>query len=351
MDDACGITCVFSDKLPEIPYIHPSDYLGNIYNAEFTETKNSDGTYTISDTNGTMVIDPVKDTIHFDVLEDFTNEEIIVDSTILDSPYLLSSEVMPDGEEKPVDLDLGKYSIDIIENDGKVYLPLSTICDIFNNSYNSAEYSDGSIYFFHSPDANNSEYYYDRSSVFEKTERTPETAEYSYNELCFLMDYFYGRPSKATAASYLEKMDFDQALDEISDNTRKAKKLLKSDRTTDYLIGLCYLQSAFCDGGHTFFTSGSFSASLAYPMSGVGKEINSIMKSECEEGKYLIDLSMKELSDNDPTMTMNEARTKGFEKAELINEWEDGSESRYYQSDDTGVFVFKATPHKDRLAA
>lgn len=38
------------------------------------------------------------------------------------------------------------------------------------------------------------------------------------------MDNYYGRPSKATAASYLEKMDFDQALDEISDETRKAKK-------------------------------------------------------------------------------------------------------------------------------
>ena len=49
-------------------------------------------------------------------------------------------------------------------------------------------------------------------------------AEYTYNELCFVMDNYYGRPSKATAASYLEKMDFDQALDEISDETRKAKK-------------------------------------------------------------------------------------------------------------------------------
>ena len=39
MDDAGDITCVFSDKLPEIPYIRPSNYLGNIYNAEFTETK------------------------------------------------------------------------------------------------------------------------------------------------------------------------------------------------------------------------------------------------------------------------------------------------------------------------
>ena len=38
--------------------------------------------------------------------------------------------------------------------------------------------------------------YFDRSSIYNETERSQTLADYTYNELCFLFDHIYGKPSK-----------------------------------------------------------------------------------------------------------------------------------------------------------
>ena len=61
--------CLFKEGLPDVPYMDAKDYLSNVYIAEFTEGENDDGTYTVSCKEGTMTVDPDKDTVRFDTYE------------------------------------------------------------------------------------------------------------------------------------------------------------------------------------------------------------------------------------------------------------------------------------------
>ena len=62
--------------------------------------------------------------------------------------------------------------------------------------------------------------YVDKTSVYENDHRSQEIIALTYNELCFLMDKYYGAPSRS---------EIDRTLDEYSDNTRRAKELILSD--------------------------------------------------------------------------------------------------------------------------
>lgn len=59
-------------------FISTVDYLKHVYVDEPTEEKNADGTYTITNPKGTMVIDPEKDDLHFDSFEDFVSANVPV---------------------------------------------------------------------------------------------------------------------------------------------------------------------------------------------------------------------------------------------------------------------------------
>lgn len=82
-------------------------------------------------------------------------------------------------EPRPVTLDLSAYGIDLIEYEGKVYMPLPTLNDIYTVTYNTAEYLNGSIYFAHSTDFGTGTSYYDRSSLYDIMDCTPAMASIS----------------------------------------------------------------------------------------------------------------------------------------------------------------------------
>ena len=66
MEDTETLSCLFKSSMPDMAFISTVDFLKHIYVDEPTEVKNADGTYTITNPKGTMVIDPQKDTLHFD---------------------------------------------------------------------------------------------------------------------------------------------------------------------------------------------------------------------------------------------------------------------------------------------
>ncbi|MBQ9413748.1 MAG: hypothetical protein IJU16_01315, partial [Clostridia bacterium] len=73
MDNTETIQCLFKSSMPDMAFISTVDYLKHVYVDEPTEEKNADGTYTITNPKGTMVIDPEKDDLHFDSFEDFVS--------------------------------------------------------------------------------------------------------------------------------------------------------------------------------------------------------------------------------------------------------------------------------------
>ena len=251
MDKTETLKCVFKSSMPDMAFISTVDYLKHIYVDEPTEVKNADGTYTITNPKGTMVIDPEKDTLHFDNFEDFVSAKENSDGTEMDVPYLKEHAPVSEGEIKGLDLDLSPYKIDIIEYDGKTYFPVSSIGLLFGATYNTAVYCEDDVYFIHSSDIVMGNCYFKNSTPYNTLKRSKDLVELAYNDLCFAVDKLYGRPARAEIASLLEEKSFDEALDEYNDDTRLAKELLLSENMVDYVLGTAYLGEVFFDGGHT----------------------------------------------------------------------------------------------------
>ena len=140
-----------------------------------------------------------------------------------DIPYIKASTIDPLGEVKPTTLDLSKYKIDLLMVDGKAYFPLTTISDLFCSSLVSAEYVNGEINFVLTMESfmtgKLTDSYVDRTGLYETQERPEDAAEYTYNEMCFLFDTIYGKPSQCEFANVIREKGFDQALETYDETT------------------------------------------------------------------------------------------------------------------------------------
>jgi hypothetical protein len=339
MDKTETLKCVFKSSMPDMAFISAVDYLKYIYVDQPTEVKNADGTYTITNPKGTMVIDPRKDTLHFDNFENFVSAKANSDGTEMDVAYIKEHEPVSEGEIKGLDLDLSPYKIDIIEYDGKTYFPVSSIGLLFSETYNTAVYCEDDIYFIHSSDIVMGTCYFTNSKVYNTLKRSKSMAELAYNDLCFAFDKLYGRPAKSEIASVLDKKSFDEALDEYNDDTRRAKELLLSENTVDYVLGTAYLGEVFFDGGHTAI---NYPAVLAFlsPGTAVYDELNRLADSEDFRDRKAANNALSSIVSSQKNNTMAELRSDKYKDYDLVKSWDDKSASKLYVTGDTAVFVF-----------
>lgn len=232
------LKCLFKSSMPDMPYISTVDFCRNIFKGDASEVKNTDGTYTLSNDTGSMVINTESDILYFEEFEKFMGSEADSDGTLLNSPYCHPLGKTVDGETKSLTLDMGEYGIDILEDEDRTYLPASSLSLLFSQTYNAAEFYEDSIYFVHCSDLMTGESYFDRTSIYEDDHRSQELIDLTYNELCFSVDKLYGRPSKAEIAASIEEKGFDKTLDEYSDTTRRAKEMIMSDSKVDADYGI-----------------------------------------------------------------------------------------------------------------
>ena len=339
MDDTTKLDCMFTSSLPDIPYIELSDYVGVIYNDQFTETKNDDGTFTLTGPGGNMFINPQNDTVSYDSFEKFMSIEGKSDGTMLNAPYCKALGVTIEGERNVTTLDLGKYNIDIVEANNKVYFPMATINDLFCSSYNAVRYVNGSLYFVNMMNEI-SHSYVDMSSIYENVERSQEMTDYTYNELCFVADTFYGYPLKAKIAKLVKEVGFDKALDEYGEDTRMAKQLLQSTSFADFFIGLCNLNDAFDDGGHTNLHYSITPLLQYYPDSDIVQEIKNRSQSGDVFAKNVVTAIQSSNNRVISMQALNDLRKNEYSHYELIKTWKGPADACYYRNGDTGVFVF-----------
>ncbi len=269
------LKCLFKSNLPDIAYISTVDFLSHAYVEEPVEVKNEDGTYTVSNSGGTMVIDPEQDTLHFDGFEEFSQIPPNVEGSELDAPYLKETGYVFEGEIAGLDLDLGAYGLDILEYDGKTWFPASTISLLFGVSYNTALYSDGCIWFVHCSDLIGGGSYFNDMSAYNTLVRSEDMAKLTYSELCLAIDRLYGKPAQAEIASELEAKSFDQMLADHSDETRRARELLQSSDMVDFLCGMGFMAQLFKDGGHTAIYMPALFA-LLFPGTAVQPEMEKV---------------------------------------------------------------------------
>ena len=340
LDDTVTMTCLFKDGL-DIPFIDPEDYLNRAYTVEFSTAKNGDGTFTVSSVNGEMVIDPAKDTIHFDCFEEFAyydalypyeREDDFADYVMDDASYIYTKD---SADPNALDLDLGKYGIDIATYKDKVYIPISTVSNIFSCSYQTVQYLDGAIYFNHAMEFDS---YYDSSALFKTLERDPALIDFTYNELCFIVDNFYGFPYKCKASDTLREKGFDRTLDEYSDVSAKAKELLHSTSRIDYMKGLIYLDSIFDDGGHTSFSLGYMMATDYTETEYSKQAISALIKEGSEQSGVIYEYLLNMSGMFEPGAAIGAAKSAAFETDyENVKSWDGIS---LYKNGDTVIFTF-----------
>ena len=335
MEKSGTTECVFFEDEPSVPYINPVDYLKNLYTVGFEEVRNSDGTFTVKKATGeNMTLDPDADTVSFDIYENFCGNDTDQAGSSLQMDFVKEPPTRFLSETKGVTFELSKYQIDVAEVDGEIYLPLPTIADFFNATYNAGEYYDGSIYYTHTY---GSEIYFDKSKYFATVERDKSLIDYDYRELCFVMDTLYGKPYKSKMSASINELGLDKTLDTYNDETRMVKELLLSDSKIDYMAGLSIMQGYFFDGGHTAL---NYESNLYGSDTVLGKAWADFMTDPENEQivKRIFALNMN--GDNIIyEFRLKPQRAEKYAQYEKVNSWE--NDTIYcVREGDTLVFVF-----------
>ncbi len=252
----------FSD-VDSVPYTDFASFYQTFYKGN-VETLVEGDTYTLTEdvtydgkTGTTAVFDVERDTMTVEdsALFFHAKEDDREDDTL---PFVrVNTIAVPEGEEtaKPVTVDFSDYGIDLRGLDGKLYLPLSTMIDLFcSDSGNQVVYNGEKIYFSGDNEEEETEQVYeDIKNRYPKllvTGRSEAEADFEYRELCFCIDRNYGFPGKySEVIRYIRSDGLDAALEKYIPDLKKA---LKSTDTATYLAGLNYLfNTVLADSGHT----------------------------------------------------------------------------------------------------
>lgn len=262
------ITLRFYEDMPNVAYVNAADY-HHLYlpQAEVTTEKTGEGTstYLVKNDTGSAVIDTEKETLSSDDYLGFTNvmgqTQPGMRNAYLDGvPYVRWSSEESTPAKVPVEFDFSKYGIDLRADDSGVYLPIATLSDLYADlAYHFAFYDGTKVFVeneirmpeFYSRD---SEYY---DNILREEERPEDLAAFTYSELCFAIDHFYGRPGRVAINDALVSKGFDGALEDYGADGEALRKLLQSTDKAEYLFGLDMVGALLWDGGHTSINCGT----------------------------------------------------------------------------------------------
>ena len=340
--DPDGKDTTFSGFMKEgvpVPYVDVVEYMNQVYDPAnvFSLSSQGGGVYEISNAKGNMTVDTVKDTLHSDRMEQFLYNDQRLNPTD-DTQYVFEHIIATDYREDPsaLDIDLSNYGIDLIEEDGRVYFPLTTAADLTGVSYLNSIFCDNRIYLAYGSDKPSVNW----QANFNKEDRDAGEIAYTYGELCFLMDHIYGDAPHCLLAEPIREKGLDATLESYSDETRQVKELLHSDKTVDLVFGIAILSSMLYDGGHT-----DFYIDMATDLEGTAAfdEFNRIGKEEPDNIRTV--LLKKWYGDSAGKMEAKrkiEEYDSEYDKYQAVfdEQTEEGNRYRYFEYDDTGIFVY-----------
>ena len=247
-------------KTPHIPYISAKTFYAKLSETQKLKViKTSKDKYLLTVPSGIeATVDTKNDVLNTDDLNGFRKiitpieGEPSKNSDYGGAPYVkpLDDEVLE--VAKPFNISFRKYDIDIIGDTNDIWLPIQTASNVFISSYGSTlTYVGNKIYHIPGGLMYDEGYFKDYLATCPDMTRPDDLVEYTYNELCFIMDTVYGNPGRCYFSDAVEKNGLDRALEETDDATRGVRNLLKSKNLEEYIFGLGILQDMFYDGGHT----------------------------------------------------------------------------------------------------
>ena len=251
-DENTELDCRYYDSTPNIPFLKLSEFYDFVTDDPLTFVSEEDGVFSFENYSGIKVsVNTVTDQLSSDNLDRIC---IFVPKSEEALPFFIKSN----GEKytetpKAAAFDFSAYGIDLRADEEDVWVPASTLCDCFLNDENQAAVIGGELYRF----GINQTEEYNSTAIAAKAfdpavPRAEDVIEYTYSELCFVMDNLYGFPGRIPLNSVLEEKGLDGMLESNKD-AKNIKTLLRSEDVTQYMVGLTGLGRYLFDGGHTVF--------------------------------------------------------------------------------------------------
>ena len=167
-----------------------------------------------------------------------------------------------------VTFSLGAYDIDLREENGVLYYPFATVSDLFSNpDVLTAYYADDKIYFEAMyQEINGGEARSENKDYLPwilEEERSADVIAFTYRELCFSVENFYGYPcTHSEFADAVREKGLDAAITAFDPHL---KELLLSAKPAEYIAGLYRLFTVrLSDAGHTGADLNSIFTNAAY---------------------------------------------------------------------------------------
>ncbi|MCR4611898.1 MAG: hypothetical protein K5644_08375 [Lachnospiraceae bacterium] len=319
-----------------VPYLDAGYFMSCLLPGETYGTAPvGDGTYKVSNGKSEMIVDPVNDTISFKEMEIFQNGGSEEDIEKKLGKYARDVKLEYTQDPNPITISMGKYGIDIIEDGGAVYAPISTWSKVLSVSRRTGFYNDGKVAFqgaYNDP-------IIDTSSVYNNPTRTEEEADFTYRDFCFYIDNFYGCPSPSLLSDSIIEKGFDATLETYSDDTREVKRLLKSTDSVDMLFGIRILDNMIYDGGHNYLDS----SRKSYKETPVGQAFEEALTDKSDPRTILYDKWEAYYQNWKQNTIRIEQYINGYDAYEPVFSDEDsngGKIATYYECGNTGIFVF-----------
>lgn len=254
------VTLRFYDAMPDVAYISAADFQSIVLpGSVMTVTHTGVGEYTLANADATAVVNIGTDVFVTDQFDAFTNQMGLLQPGMANvyydgMPYVRFKSVTYSPAKVTTYLDLGSYGIDLhADGKGAVYFPFATLADLYSDLfYHHAGFNGEKVVVNTSvnevslaeidPDYN--------APLLARTQRPADLVDFNYKELCFAMDHFYGFPGRVQYNESLKTKGLDRTLEEDIECGPTIKKLLLSDKLSDYMVGMVGLLGVYFDG-HT----------------------------------------------------------------------------------------------------
>ena len=254
------VTLRFYDSMPNVAYISAADFQSIVLpGSTMTVTHTGAGQYTLTNADATATVNINDDVFVTDGFEAFTNQMGLLQPGMANvyydgMPFVRYKKVSYFPLKATTTLDMGAYGIDIhADGKGAVYFPFATLADMYTDLYyHHAGFNGEKVVANLSlnevglekidPDYN--------KPLVARTIRPADLTDFNYKELCFAMDHFYGYPGRIKYNDALKAKGLDKALEEDIESGPAIKKLLLSEKFSDYMLGMVGLTGVYFDG-HT----------------------------------------------------------------------------------------------------
>ena len=247
----------YYQDMNDVAYVSVNDYVKMMTGGEVTVKKSDYGKYELTSPTGKATINTKNETFYSDDYLAFLNMMDLIQkgmaNVYLDGfPYCQFESVEFSPETVPVTFDYGKYNIDLRGDDEAVYFPFVTLDNLYADlqyrraCFNGEEIVIMDVIQYSYPQEIEPQYLNANLTAV----RSKEMAEFSYNDLRFALEHFYGHPGKEKFKD-MKTIGVEGELAKLGDAGKEIQTLLKSEKMEEYWAGLNYLRFFVADGGHS----------------------------------------------------------------------------------------------------